>query len=160
MEYYYGIMFIVIAAFQEHVEGFVVSLTCSIVGFLSSYLTLYLVAQDYNFYYAVMLIDLGMVIVAVNVLSHKIGKVLFIASTLSLLFNIFMWFNFTPATALVYNTVKPFYTTINIIIFEILLYSCLLQSKIYPWVKIRFDKLAFKYLPKSYLKFIKREKQL
>ena len=160
MEYYYGIVFIIVAIFQEHIEGFVVSLTCSIVGFAGNYLTLYLVSKDYNFYYAIMLIDLGLVLVAVNILSCKLGKILFVAATLSLLFNTFMWLNFSPATALVYNTIKPFYTTINVIIFEILLYSCILQSKIYPWVKIRFDKLAFKYLPKSYLRFIKREKQL
>jgi len=153
-------MFIVAAVFQEHVEGFVVSITCSILGFTSKYLTLYLINHDYSFFYATSLIDMGLIIVAVNVLSQRIGKVLFIASTISLMFNLFMWVNYNPLDPHIYEFIKPFYGIVNIVIFEVILYSCLLQSKIYPWVKIRFDKLAYKHLPKSYLRFIKREKQL
>lgn len=158
MEYYYGIMFIVVAIFQEQIEGFVVSLTCSIVGFVSSALIGDLVTSGYNFFYASVLVDVFMMIIAVNVLSHTIGKVLLIASLLSLLFNLFMWHNFKIDTAHIYDIIKPFYGIVNIIIFEILLYTCILHSKIYPWVKVRIKKFNDKYLPDKYKKFVTKEK--
>ena len=160
MEYYYGIVFVIVAIFQEQVEGFIASLTCSIVGFLGNSLTMYLVSEGYNFYYAVMLLDLGMIIIAVNILNHRVGVILFIASTISVLLNVFMGLNFTNVSSTVYDIIKPYYTIMNIIIFEILLYVCLIHSKIYPWVKNYITKLTLKHLPEKYKKFITKERKL
>lgn len=163
MELYYGIMFLIVAFFQEHVEGVVVSVACSIVGFANIIIVDYIVGTGVSYYTAVMYLDIGLLIVAVNALSTPTGRLAFIAAGLSILLNVFYGNYYSEINRDIYELIKPYYTTINIIIFEVLLYACLFHSKFIPWAKDKYNSKAVPFiiskLPEKYHYLFIREKE-
>lgn len=163
MELYYGIMFLVVAFFQEHMEGMLVSVACSVVGFTSTALVGHMVSTGIGYYTAVMYLDLGLIIVAVNALNTPTGKLAFVASTVSLVINVIYGNYYTAISSDMYELIKPYYTTINIIIFEVLLYACLFHSKFTPWAKDKYNSkavpLIISRLPEKYHHLFIREKE-
>lgn len=150
MEYYYGIAFLLLALLQDHIEGFVVSISCSVVAFFSEVLLLSLVSQGFNIFMSTALLDVMLIFVSLTVIDFKLGKILLVTCVLSFFINIFYLTAYNPNTKDLYNLIKPYYHSMNIIIFEILLYSCLINSKarvIGEWISKKFgiDKLIEEY---------------
>ena len=150
MEYYYGIAFLSLALLQHHIEGFVVSISCSVVAFFSEVLLLSLVSQGFNIFMSTALLDVMLIFVSLTVIDFKLGKILLVTCVLSFFINIFYLTAYNPNTKDLYNLIKPYYHSMNIIIFEILLYSCLINSKarvIGEWISKKFgiDKLIEEY---------------
>lgn len=163
MEIYYGIMFLLVAFFQEHVEGTLISVACSIVGFTNTALVNYMISAGVGHYTAVMYLDIGLLIIAVNALSTPTGRLVFIAAMVSVVVNVIYGNYYTAISPDIYELIKPYYTTINIIIFEVLLYACLFHSKFIPWVKDKYHSKAvpiiISKLPEKYHYLFIREKE-
>lgn len=156
MEYYYGIAFLLLAFLQDHAEGFVVSISCSVVAFFSELLLLSLISQGFNIFMSTALLDVMLIFISLTVVDFKLGKILLVTCVLSFFINIFYLTAYTPDTKQFYNMIKPYYHSLNIIIFEILLYSCLINSKARIWgqkilTKFGYYKLKARYESKCHI---------
>lgn len=149
MDLYYGIGFLLLAFVQEHVEGFLVSITCSLVGFFSNILILSLKADGINLYLAAGLLDLGLFFIFLSLIGTTVGVIASAACFLSLIFNLACYTSLFKSPE-IYALMKSYYGVVNIIIFEILLYSCLINSKakvVGRWISKKFgiDKFIEEY---------------
>ena len=149
MEYYYGVMFLIIALLQEQVEGFIITASCAVVGFFNQEILAVMIEDGYNFFIAAALIDFALILVSISMIGSKLGVIIFSACVISFSLNMLCYSSFTTANDL-YSFIKPYYPTINLILFEAILYTCIAHSRLVPWVKKLADKYGFTNLIKQY----------
>lgn len=150
-EYYYCLIFIVLAIFQEQVEGFVVSITCSILAVFSESLINHLMTLGFEQYLASSALDVALIFIGLSLITSKIGFILAMTCTLSFGLNIFYHVTVTTSYQ-AYPLIFPLYSTLNIILFEVLMYACLIHSKVFPYLISKFpNALGFleKFTPKQ-----------
>lgn len=138
-EYYYCAVFIVLAIFQEKIEGFVVSMTCGIMAVFGETFINYIMSLGFQQYLANSTLDLVFIFIGISLITTRLGLVLTITCTISFVINIFYQLTITTSSK-AYPLIYPYYTTLNVILFEILLYACLVHSKVIPYLTKKYPK--------------------
>ena len=150
-EYYYCIIFVTLAIFQEQIEGFVVSITCCILAVFSEAFILHVVSYGFEHYLAASTLDLILMFLGMTMIPSRIGSIL--ALTCAVSFGINIFYHLTVTTSYqAYPAIFPLYSTLNIILFEVLMYACLIHSKVFPYLISKFpNALGFleKFTPKQ-----------
>jgi len=149
METYYAVIFFIAAIFQEHVEGFSVASFCTAITLYNEAIVDYLSSLGLPFFLAPILISVGMVVVSVSFIGQRFSKILLGVSLVSIVVNIFFWVHYNPEGAYLYQIIQPYYKYINIILLEILVYSCLAHSRLVPLGKEYFMKARSWYAARN-----------
>lgn len=138
MDWYYGIFFLVAAFLQQQLEGFVTAFSCSVIAFFGEQAIRYLVIEGFHLFMAAGVLDLILLFIACSFIKTKIGTILFFTSFLSCMVNVLFYCSYSPSGLQFYHDIRPYYSTINALLFEVLLYTCLVQSRLYPLLKKKF----------------------
>ncbi len=148
METYHFIMFTVLLFVQEEMEGFQTTIICWLLIFVDSLLFKWVSYLGFNFYETVIIIDLVFILLTSSLYGcHKNLKILLIF-VISLFLNLGM-LQVTDEGQ--YTEILSWYEGINLILFEMLVWSCMITSKIHPyllrinsWVDSKLSKFTYK----------------
>ena len=129
MATYHFIMFTVLLFVQEEMEGFQTTIICWLLIFVDSLLFKWVSSLGFNFYETLIIIDLVFILLTSSLYGcHKNLKILLVF-VISLFLNLGM-LQVTDEGQ--YTKILSWYESVNLILFEILVWSCLITSKIKP----------------------------
>lgn len=130
---YYEVVFFVLIFAQEHVKDFISTLSCLLMSFLSEAIPLYFITEyNCSYYEAVMFFEAMVFFFSVLIIGSSIGVMLAITSCISFFVNfIGYWIPFHEF----YVYYRDTYIFWNILVFEILVWCCLLNSRFAPNIK-------------------------
>lgn len=149
MEWYYATVFLVIAIFQEQVEGFTLTFCCSILTLVNEYCRNYFIDLGFSFFFVPLVIDTLLILIGLSFIGNKLSNILLSVAVVSITVNIFFWVHYNPEGAYLYQIIQPYYKYINIILLEILVYSCLAHSRLVPLGKEYFMKARSWYVARN-----------
>ena len=131
METYHFILFTLLLFVQEELEGFQTTMICWLLLLVDSLLFKWVSCLGFNFYETVIIIDLTFIILSSTLYGcHKNIRVLLVFVA-SLFLNIGMLQVIDEGQ---YTKMLPWYENVNTILFEMLAWSCIITSKIYPYL--------------------------
>ncbi len=134
---YYEIIFFVLLFAQEHFKDFVSTICCLLMSYLSESVPLYfMVNYDCTYYEAVMFYEAIVYCFSIMILGSRIGVMLCWVSSISFFVNAVGCF--MPLHSF-YVYYKETYVFWNVLMFEILVWTCLINSKWKPHI-VKFDK--------------------
>ena len=133
MEYYYHIIFMFLFFLQEELEGYFATVICLVMTFTTDYLIKYLNVEGFTYFESAALTEGVLLLFAAIILHHKLGKILALGATISFLSNIL----FVVGVFRVGDQYDQyFYKGFNLILFEVLIWFCFINTTIYPRMKI------------------------
>ncbi len=131
MATYHFIMFTVLLFVQEEMEGFQTTIICWLLIFVDSLLFKWVSSLGFNFYETLIIIDLVFILLTSSLYGcHKNLKILLVF-VISLFLNLGM-LQVTDEGQ--YTKILSWYESVNLILFEILVWSCIITSKIHPYL--------------------------
>ena len=135
METYHFIIFTILLFLQEEMEGFLTTLICWFIIIADTVVFKFFTFAGFNFYESVILLDVTFILI--TIFSYTIHKSngLLLVMVVSFFINYYMY-QLTDTT--VYKDFIPVYKSINIILFECLVWCCIGKSAIKPYL----DKLT------------------
>lgn len=152
-EIYYTLIFLILAFLQDEVKGTLSSAVCCIMSLFSTFFIDEAYAMGMGFFETALAYDFLFFVVGVFLIGSRAGHILIGVSLISFLFNTLSW--------VFYSEYKPFiqdyYGTVNIILFEILLYGHVTTTKIYPWIKTK-SKIVTEGVKGKINNFFKRQR--
>jgi hypothetical protein len=138
-EIYYGLIFLILAVFQDEIKGFLSSVLCFAMISTSEYIINTTSSYGLSFFESAIIFEFILIVTGLFLIGSKAGLLLVIVSFISVIINIICWSIYTSYGEFIFN----YYGLVNIILFEILLYGHFTTTKIYPVFKeklIRFEK--------------------
>lgn len=152
-DYYYMSVFIILALLQDEVKGFISSLICSSMMFLADTFFKVSATAGATFFEAALMYDGIFFVAGILLIGSRVGMILIGVTTLSIIFNLICWLNYEDH----YRFIQDYYGTVNIILFEILLYGHVTTTKIYPWIKTK-SKIVTEGIKGKINNFFKRQR--
>ena len=130
---YYEVVFFVLIFAQEHVKDFISTLSCLLMSFLSEAIPLYFITKyNCSYYEAVMFFEALVFFFSVLIIGSSIGVMLAITSCISFFVNFIGYWIPLHEFYVYYRDTYIFW---NILVFEILVWCCLLNSRFAPSIK-------------------------
>lgn len=152
-EIYYTLIFLILALLQDEIKGVVSSLICCSMVLMYEVFLSFSQQMGVGFFETALAYDFLFFVVGVFLIGSRAGHILIGVSLISFLFNTLSW--------VFYSEYKPFiqdyYGTVNIILFEILLYGHVTTTKIYPWIKTK-SKIVTEGIKGKINNFFKRQR--
>jgi len=152
-DYYYAFVFIILALLQEEVKGFLSSLVCSSMMFMAESFFRFSNSIGMSFFETALLYDGVFFVIGLFIVSSRVGLVLISVTSISIIFNTICWTVYTEHSSFI----QDYYGTVNIILFEILLYGHVTTTKIYPWIKTK-SKIVTEGIKGKINNFFKRQR--
>ena len=139
-DYYNCVLFLVLFL-QEHVKDFISTLVCFLMSTLSVLLADLIIQQGFTFFEAVMLYEAGIAFscVLLGLLGCRIGLILFTVSCTAFFIN---FVGYCIPDGELYQLYKQSYGYLNVILFEILVWACIVNSRLKPYIEEYITKLT------------------
>jgi len=149
---YYEVVFFVLIFAQEHIKDFISTVSCLFMSFLSETVPLYFMTE-YNctYYEAVMFFEALVFFFSVLIIGSRIGVMLAVVSCISFFVNFVGYWIPLHEFYIYYQETYVFW---NVLFFEILVWTCLINSRFAPHIK-KMDVLI-KTKVDTYIKNIRR----
>ena len=148
METYHFLIFTCLLFLQEGMEGFQTTVICWLLVFIDSLLFKGVSSLGFNFYETAGLVDLVFILVTCALYSCHNNLKIITVFVVSMIINVVM---LQLPTNTSYNNTLSWYKGVNIILFELLIWYCIITSRLYPylkklsyWVNNKLDKYMVK----------------
>ena len=124
---YYEVVFFVLIFAQEHIKYFISTVSCLIMSFLSGTVPLYFMTE-YNctYYEAVMFFEALIFFLSVLIIGSRIGVMLAVVSCIAFFINFIGYWVPLHEFYIYYQETYVFW---NVLFFEILVWTCLINSR-------------------------------
>lgn len=132
MEDYYSIVFFLLIFVQDHFKGMFSTLLCFLTVKLNVTVTLYLQSIGCSYYEAYMFYEAIVFAVSIFLLGCKLGVILCVISVTAFFFN---FIGYLTPNGSFYQGYYSSYNLIQIILFEVLVWGCLINSRLKPYIK-------------------------
>ena len=132
MEFYYGLMFFILIWLQGECKGFIATSFCLLLLLSNNTISPFLENVGFDFFESSLLVDVLFLILSATLIRSYIGKVLVCVFTFSILINLIP--NIITDQD-IYGIFVRVYRWLNILLFEVLLWTCITTTIIYPWMK-------------------------
>jgi len=132
MEDYYSVVFFLLIFLQDHFKGFLTTLTCFVMVKTNLAVTAYLQMIGCTYYEAMMFYEAIVFAFSIFLIGCRLGVMLCVVSTISFTLN---FIGYLSPNGLFYQWYYTSYNTINIVMFEILVWACLINSRLKPYLK-------------------------
>lgn len=130
---YHEYIFFVLLWVQDEIEGFITTFFCFIMLLANNYASTYLEGWlGLNYYEALLIVDFIFFCLSFTLLSYKWGTIIVTTMTLSFILNLLP---LIVDMGEYYNFFRTLYPAVNILLLEVLVGICFLQTIIYPKMK-------------------------
>lgn len=143
-ENYYSIMLFSVIFLQEHFKDLLSTVVCFLMSYLSIITIEYFTGFGYDFYSSAMFYEAIFFSLSVFLLGSKVGVILFITTFVGFMFN---FVGYIIPKEDFYLWYKDSYGLINIVMFEVLIWGCIANSRLKPHL-IRMNNTIEEYLQK------------
>ena len=131
VDYYDCVLFVVILL-QEHVKDFLSTVVCFLMSYSSQIIIPILMQQGYDFYSSAILYESIFFCIGIFLIGSKVGWILVMVCFGGVLFNLVGVF---LSGSEFYSNYQKSYGVFNIIMFEILVWACIANSRIKPYIE-------------------------
>ena len=132
-ENYYSALFFIFIFIQEHVKDSLSTVMCFLMSYLSVDTIFILTSQyGYDFYSAAMFYEAMFFSVSIFLLGSKVGVILCITTFFGFMVN---FIGYVVPNGDFYSWYKTSYGTLNVILFEILVWACIVNSRLKPFIE-------------------------
>lgn len=142
---YYNIVFFVGMLLQEHFKDFVSTLLCFLMSVIGVPSLDYIQSLGFGYWEAGMFFEAGFFCLSIFLIGTKIGWILFTVTTISFFVNFIGYL--VPAGEF-YTWYADHYGAINIILFEILVWACIVNSRLKPYLE-KLNNLSTDFINKQ-----------
>ncbi len=141
---YYDIVFFVVIFLQEQIKDFISTVVCFFMSFLSLYVITYgMITYGYDFYMAAMFYEALFFFLSVFLVGSKVGVILCITTGVGFFVN---FIGYLVPNGDFYQWYRSSYGTLNLILFEVLVWACIANSRLKPLIeKINLKITTFLY---------------
>lgn len=132
MEEYYSFVFFLLIFLQDHLKGFLSTIVCFLMVKLNTIGAAYLQMLGCSYYEAYMFYEAIVFAVSIFLLGCRLGVILCIVSAISFFVNAVGAFMYDTDF---YQWYYQSYSIINIAMFELLVWVCLINSRLNPYIR-------------------------
>lgn len=130
---YHEYIFFVLLWIQDEIEGFITTFFCFIMLLANNYVSVYLSGKlNLNYYESLLFVDFVFFCLSFSLLSYKWGWIIVATMTLSFLLNLLP---LVVDMGEYYSFFRTLYPAVNILLLEVLVGICFLQTIVYPKMK-------------------------
>ncbi len=130
---YYDVVFFVVIFLQEHVKDFLSTLMCFLMSYLSMLVVPYLmITYGYDFYMAAMFYEALFFFLSVFLVGSKVGVILCITTGAGFFVN---FIGYLVPNGDFYQWYRSSYGALNLILFEVLVWACIANSRLKPLIE-------------------------
>lgn len=131
MEDYYSTVFFLLLFLQDQFKGFMTTLVCFVMVKASTLGVVYLQMIGCTYYEACMFYEAIVFSCSIFLLGCRVGGVLCIVSGVAFFFN---FIGYLAPNGDFYKWYYSSYSTVNVILFEVLVWTCLINSRVKPYL--------------------------
>ena len=132
MEDYYASIFFLLIFLQDQFKGFITTVVCLIMAKSSAFGIAYLQSVGCSFYEACMFYEAIVFSVSIFLIGCRVGVILCVVSVISFFLNFVGYL--LPEQGSFYQWYYHGYGFLNIILFEVLVWTCLINSRVKPYI--------------------------
>ncbi len=130
---YYDIVFFVVIFLQEQIKDFISTVVCFFMSFLSLYVITYgMITYGYDFYMAAMFYEALFFFLSVFLIGSKVGVILCITTGVGFFVN---FIGYLVPNGDFYQWYRSSYGALNLILFEVLVWACIANSRLKPLIE-------------------------
>ena len=126
---YYDVVFFIALLLQEHIKDFLSTLVCFFMSTCGALVIQFYQSLGCNYWEAAMFFEASLFCVSIFLIGTKLGWILFFVTTTSFFVN---FGGYLMPSGSFYNWYQENYGFVNTIMFEILFWGCLVNSKLKP----------------------------
>ena len=132
MEDYYSVVFFLLIFIQDHIKGLFSTVICFATVKLNIIATLYLQKIGCSYYEAMMFYEAIVFAVSIFLLGCRLGVILCVTSGTAFFIN---FIGYLTPNGVFYQWYYSSYGVLQIILFEVLVWGCLINSRLKPYIK-------------------------
>lgn len=143
-ENYYSVILFSVIFLQEHIKDLLSTVACFLMSYLSLITIKYFMTLGYDFYTSAMFYEALFFSASIFLLGSKVGVILYITTFTGFMFN---FVGSIMPEGDFYFWYKDSYGLLNIILFEVLIWGCIANSRLKPYL-IKMNNNIEEYLHK------------
>lgn len=130
---YYDVVFFAVIFLQEHIKDFISTVVCFLMSYTSMLLIPFIMINyGYDFYSSAMFYEAIFFFLSVFLIGSKVGVILCITTFTGFFIN---FIGYMTPTGDFYIWYKDSYGLLNVIMFEILVWACIVNSRLKPFIE-------------------------
>ena len=132
MEDYYSVVFFLLIFMQDHLKGFLCTVTCFMMVKLNAFFAANMQFIGFTYYESYMFYEALVFAVSIFLLGSRLGVILCVTSVTAFFIN---FIGYLTPNGIFYQWYYSSYGVLQIILFEVLVWGCLINSRLKPYIK-------------------------